>query len=312
MVDGGFEAGPPWSRWSAFARWSGRSVIVDHPTADRPLVVGVDKSVPTIAGLDVDVVGVTGLENDSGAALDLIAAVPAGTSEARGLPYEYLPLTRRFFRVPRRRALALIAAIVTVPIAAAGVPGSPGQAASVTLGRCRPATSQRGLDSRRRHADDELDVPWMRKTQRLLGEHGVRFSNSFAPLPLCCPARASVLTGQYPHNHGVWGNLSPYGFHALDDRQTLAVWLHRCRLPNRLPRQVSQRYGQQEPYDGDNRPPVVDGSSSSYVPPGWHDWRASLAGTYHYFRTRISDQGQGTTGLSRRYQTRGTATSPAR
>ena len=63
-------------------------------------------------------------------------------------------------------------------------------------------------------------------------------------------------------------------------------------------------YGRQEPYDGDNRPPVVDGSSSSYVPPGWNDWRASLAGTYHYFRTRISDQGQGTTSLSGRYQTR--------
>ena len=43
---------------------------------------------------------------------------------------------------------------------------------------------------------DELQ--WMPNVQRLIGEQGVTFNNGFASLPLCCPARASVLTGSTP------------------------------------------------------------------------------------------------------------------
>ncbi|HEU0285897.1 MAG TPA: sulfatase-like hydrolase/transferase, partial [Nocardioidaceae bacterium] len=62
---------------------------------------------------------------------------------------------------------------------------------------------------------DDLDGPWMQKTRRLLGAQGVRFANTFVPLPLCCPARSSFLTGQYPHNHGVWAHSEPWGYPAL-------------------------------------------------------------------------------------------------
>ncbi|MGH3359010.1 MAG: sulfatase-like hydrolase/transferase, partial [Nocardioidaceae bacterium] len=75
--------------------------------------------------------------------------------------------------------------------------------------------------------DDELDGPWMQQTRRWIGDAGVRFQNSFAPLPLCAPARASFLTGQYPHNHGVWSHKPPYGFGVFHDKETLPVWLRR-------------------------------------------------------------------------------------
>ena len=31
---------------------------------------------------------------------------------------------------------------------------------------------------------------------------GMRFANAYTPIALCSPARGSLLTGLYPHNHG--------------------------------------------------------------------------------------------------------------
>ncbi len=39
-----------------------------------------------------------------------------------------------------------------------------------------------------------------------LAEEGTRFAESFSVSPLCMPARASVLSGTYVHNHGMWTN----------------------------------------------------------------------------------------------------------
>src|SRR5438067_5014519 len=35
---------------------------------------------------------------------------------------------------------------------------------------------------------------------------GARFLNAFAVTPLCSPSRASLLTGLYPHTHGITDN----------------------------------------------------------------------------------------------------------
>jgi N-acetylglucosamine-6-sulfatase len=62
--------------------------------------------------------------------------------------------------------------------------------------------------------------------KRLLRRGGTEFSNYHVTDPLCCPSRASFLTGQYTHNHGVLHNLPPYGYGAVDWERTLYTAMH--------------------------------------------------------------------------------------
>ena len=43
-----------------------------------------------------------------------------------------------------------------------------------------------------------------------LAENGIRFDNCYAPQALCGPCRASIITGKYPHQHGMRKNTYPY------------------------------------------------------------------------------------------------------
>ena len=71
----------------------------------------------------------------------------------------------------------------------------------------------------------------MPRTRRLLGDQGTTFARNFVSYPLCCPSRATLLTGQYAHNSGVLGNRPPQGgyqkLRPTADR-TLPVWLSRA------------------------------------------------------------------------------------
>jgi arylsulfatase A-like enzyme len=57
--------------------------------------------------------------------------------------------------------------------------------------------------------DDQraTETMWvMPETRRYFQRSGARFPNAFAVTPLCCPSRATILTGRYAHNTGVHGN----------------------------------------------------------------------------------------------------------
>ena len=51
----------------------------------------------------------------------------------------------------------------------------------------------------------------MPNVQRLLVDEGKTFTETFASYPLCCPGRATLMRGQYAHNHGVLANNPPLG-----------------------------------------------------------------------------------------------------
>jgi|SRR4051812_45961807 arylsulfatase A-like enzyme len=97
----------------------------------------------------------------------------------------------------------------------------------------------------------------MPNVQQLIADEGTTFERNYSPDPICCPARATILTGQYPHNHGVVDNVWPNGgFRAFDDSSTLATWLD-----------PDYRTGLFGKYMNDN------GSQREYVPPGWDDFK---------------------------------------
>ena len=54
--------------------------------------------------------------------------------------------------------------------------------------------------------DDFASVNVMPAVRLWLKQRGVWFTNSFTNFPVCCPSRASLLSGKAAHNHGVLGN----------------------------------------------------------------------------------------------------------
>jgi N-acetylglucosamine-6-sulfatase len=65
---------------------------------------------------------------------------------------------------------------------------------------------------------------YMPRTWRLLAEGGTNFSDFVVATPLCCPSRASYVTGQYPHNNGVFANRR--GYSKLQGKgNTLPIWM---------------------------------------------------------------------------------------
>jgi N-acetylglucosamine-6-sulfatase len=100
-----------------------------------------------------------------------------------------------------------------------------------------PASSSLGRQPQRPNivfiTTDDQDVgtlAYMPRLQELLTEQGMRFANAFVTTPFCSPSHASMITGQYSHNHGVMINGVPLGgfarFQELDgEASTLGTWL---------------------------------------------------------------------------------------
>lgn len=116
---------------------------------------------------------------------------------------------------------------------------------------------------------DDLDVASVSKVPALkkyMADEGVTFDNAFVTESLCCPSRATILTGQYPHNHQIRGNIPPLGgFETFRDlgreNSTIATWLDESGYETAL-------FGKYlNGYDDRNR---------VYVPAGWDEWYGTI------------------------------------
>ena len=113
---------------------------------------------------------------------------------------------------------------------------------------------------------DDQTVESMRvmdNVNSLIGDRGATFQNSFVNYSHCCPSRATFLTGQYMHNHRVFGNTAPNGgfdrFQSRYGNNHLAVWLRGAGYYTAMIGKYLNGYA--------NKP---------LVPPGWSEWRAAF------------------------------------
>jgi len=150
--------------------------------------------------------------------------------------------------------------------------------AAIGTGPARAATPRPNVvviltDDQRADGADRMPV-----VQSALAAHGVKFTNAFVSNSLCCPSRATLLTGRYSHTTQVWSNRPPFGawvaFRALGaERRTIAMTLRAS--------------GYRTAYVGK----YLNGYVGTTVPPGWDDWRAFTWG-WGYFRYRLNVNGR--------------------
>lgn len=119
----------------------------------------------------------------------------------------------------------------------------------------------------------------MTRTNALLADQGTTFSQFVTSFPLCCPSRATFLTGQYAFNHGVIDNIGPDGgYYSLDNRNTLPVWMQRAGYATSFVGHYLYRYGSRE---------------RTEIPPGWDRWFTTIdPSTFHYYGYDVNDNGE--------------------
>jgi arylsulfatase A-like enzyme len=116
---------------------------------------------------------------------------------------------------------------------------------------------------------DDADLsllPKMPQIEERMVRKGTTFPNAFTPFATCCPSRATILRGQYPHNTGVISNYGARGgvdaFEAAaNDDDNLATRLDDAGYRTGLFGKYLNEY------------------AGGYVPPGWDEWHG-WAGSY--------------------------------
>ncbi|WP_432476954.1 sulfatase family protein [Nocardioides sp. GXQ0305] len=190
----------------------------------------------------------------------------------------------------RRRVRLARTGLVVAVIAGAGALASPSTSTGVEPARAAaPVQAEQAEQAARAirrpnivfFLTDDMATSHLRHmpaTRRLIFDRGARFTDYYTNISLCCPARASLLTGKYAHNTGIIGNEFPDGFHGFhrgdERRRTFAVALRR---------QGGYRTSLIGKYL--NEYPFVDSAPRhavrpTFVPPGWSDWAVPVRGQF--------------------------------
>ena len=175
----------------------------------------------------------------------------------------------RSFTSAREISLGLAISLLMAICSVAAGPSAPTPAAAQVVER--PNILLIVTDDQR--ADTLSAMPAL--LDRVAGR-GVRFRAGFVPHALCCPARASILTGNYSHSTGVWNNNLVGGYAAFDEASTLATWLDDGGYRTGL-------FGKYINHWADGDP--------THVPPGWDEWFAFMENCCSYYGFTASVDG---------------------
>ena len=154
------------------------------------------------------------------------------------------------------------------------------------------------------------DLRQLPNIKSYLADQGTSFDNAVDSFPLCCPSRATFITGQYAHNHGVFGNFWPYGWYGMGGRDNiLPVWLHNTTASGGggyttgMVGKWLNGYGagkgvQSKVIGGKNY--TVNVPAGGEVPAGFDYWRGLLdVSAYDYFNFKMKVKDPGKTATSR-------------
>lgn len=106
----------------------------------------------------------------------------------------------------------------------------------------------------------KADVESMPNIKSLIADQGATFDRFYATESICCPNRASILTGEYVHNHGVDQNDD--GYHRFTKKG------HEQRVFTK----ILKGQGYSTAYIGK----YLNAYSSKHVPPYWDKWFAGI------------------------------------
>lgn len=121
--------------------------------------------------------------------------------------------------------------------------------------------------------DNSESIAHMENLRSLVTNRGVTLKNAYVTQSECCPSRASILRGQYPHNTDVTSNQEEdYAKFVSSGREasTFATWIHDA--------------GYQTAYFGK----YLNGYDTTRIPPGWDRWFSDYGATKDQ---QFNDQG---------------------
>ncbi|MEU5882505.1 sulfatase [Spirillospora sp. NPDC047279] len=121
-------------------------------------------------------------------------------------------------------------------------------------------------------------VPYMPQVKRMRGQ-GMTFADYFVTDSLCCPSRATILTGRYPHNTGVFTNQGRDGGYATfnargNQRDTFATALQKTGYRTAMMGKYMNGYQPADP-----------------VQPGWSEWAVAGDG-YRGYDYTLNENGR--------------------
>jgi N-acetylglucosamine-6-sulfatase len=178
-----------------------------------------------------------------------------------------------------------VASLIVAMAAALAIGGQAGATSTTPPGSPPVATDPRPnvvvilTDDQRRDS-----MRYMPQVQRLLVQQGTRYTQAMVPTSLCCPSRATILTGRYAHTTRVFGNGDVGGarhggwrrfFRTGSESRTIAVTLKRAGYSTAMVGKYLNYFGKHAP--------------AGYVPPGWDTFSTFMSNHGRYYDYLLND-----------------------